>query len=212
MWVGLIVGKCHAVPWASDSDQSAQTEGLEWWLWTGNTGSCKGPATGGCSCVHYGPSSFSSPFLAPSLQTDCLDTKTSFSLFLSPLFSFATLLRGHSNCNLCTGGFVSDFFCSFFLWHEINEMGNRTSHCYTNSSLHSNYEKCFSSSVSQFQTYSLTRRLGERQEVKTFPNWLAHCEALKAGYWGEQHGLSEARAAFLSSRMRDRGLGRAGGK
>lgn len=70
MRVGLIVRKCHAALWASDCDQSVRAERLEPWLWMGNIGSSKGPATGSCSCVHYGPSSFSSLWLVPSLHKD----------------------------------------------------------------------------------------------------------------------------------------------
>lgn len=57
----------------------------------------------------------------------------------------------------------------------MKETGNRTSHYYINSSLHSNNEKSFPSSILQFQTYSLTWGLGEQREVKTFPTLLAHC-------------------------------------
>lgn len=68
MWVGLIIRKCHTVRWASDADQRAWAARLEQWLWTGNTGSYKRLATGCCPSVHYGPSSFFSLLLVPSLQ------------------------------------------------------------------------------------------------------------------------------------------------
>lgn len=190
MWVGLFVRKCHGALWASDCDQSVRAERLEPWLWTGNTGSSKGPATGSCSCVHYGPSSFSSLWLVPSLHKETvLPQRLYFSFSCQLCFPLQYCWELTQFVISCTG-VLSVSFC--VLWggwgggdHKIKEMGNRTSHYYTNSSLHSNNEKCFPSSVLQFQSYSLTWGLGEQREVKTLSNLLAHCGVLKAGYRGE---------------------------
>lgn len=149
-----------------------------------------------------------------SAERDCLDTQRLFSPCSCYLcFSLQCCWEVIQIVILCPRGFVCDIFMFlfpffFFVWPKIKERENRTSHCCINSSLHSNNEKCFPSSVLQCQSYSLTWGSGEQQEKKIFSNLLDHCsfESRLLGWvvwakirpksfpemWGVRQGLGRA--------------------